>query len=536
MAAIMKSDIQEGSKLALQALEKDDRSGVAWYILAIAREQGGDFAGSIKCYEAALQLLPDHGEIANNLGRLAFRLGQFEVAEKLFRHFMLRYPNNPDGANNLACALRTQRKFDEAVDVLKDALTADPNQAMVWNTLGTVMAEQGDSANAAVFFEEALRLDPGLSKARYNRGNMRLILGDAQGALTDCETALAQTRVLDERAMMRLARSTILINVGRIGDGWDEYEARLDPNFSGVTQFLIDRPHWAPGADLAGKSLLLFGEQGLGDEILFANALPDILMALGPQGRLALAVEPRLVALFQRAFPRVRVGAHATYDVDGKTVRTAPFLQKDLPQVDLWAPLASMLREYRRTVDDFPNHAGYLLADPARVARWKSRLAEAPPGRKVGLLWKSAVTDSGRHRFFSSFEDWAPVLATPGVTFVNMQYGDCAAELEQARSTLGVEIWTPPDIDLKQDLDDVAALSCALDLVVGFSNASFNIAAACGAPAWLISAPGAWPRLGTTRYPWYPQTKVFLPPGFGQWPAAMNLVAESLAEFAGSAS
>ena len=532
LAAIIRADVQEGAKLALQALELDEKSGVAWYTLALAREQGGDFAGSITCYEAALSLLPDHGEIANNLGRLAFRLGQFDVAEKLFRHFLARYPNNPDGANNLACALRSQRKFDEAVDVLKDALTADPGQAIVWNTLGTVLAEQGDSVNAAVFFEEAIRLNPGLATARYNRGNMRLVLGDAQGALTDCESALAQTRVLDERAMMRLARSTILINVGRVGDGWDEYEARLDPHFSGVTQFLVDRPNWAPGADLHGKFLLLYGEQGLGDEVLFANTLPDILADLGPTGRLALAVEPRLVGLFQRAFPGVQVGGHATYDVEGRTVRTAPFLHKDLAKVDLWAPLASMLRQYRRKVEDFPNRHSFLAADPQRVAHWQERLANAPAGRKVGLLWKSAVTDSGRHRFFSAFEDWEPVLKTPGITFVNLQYGDCAAELEHARSRLGIDIWSPPGIDLKQDLDDVAALSCALDLVIGFSNATFNIAAACGVPAWLISAPGAWPRLGTTRYPWYPQTQVFLPPGFAQWGAVMEDVAQSLAEFA----
>ncbi len=334
--------------------------------------------------------------------------------------------------------------------------------------------------------------------------------------------------------MMRLSRSTILINLGRVGEGWDEYEARLDPNFADVTVFRTGRPAWKPGADLAGKSLLLFGEQGLGDEILFANTLPDILDRLGPDGRLSLAVEARLVPLFQRSFPQARVGAHHTGKIEGRTHRIAPFLDGELGSIDLWAPLASLLCEFRRTPEDFPDRTAFLSADPDRVADWKARLArEAPAGPKIGLLWKSAIISSGRHRYFSPFERWAPVLATPGVSFVNLQYGDCAAEIEQARREFGVEIWNPPGIDLKQDLDDVAALSSALDLVIGFSNATLNIAAACGAPTWLISAPGAWTCLGTDRYPWYPQVRLFRPSAFREWEPVMAEIAAELAKFAG---
>jgi hypothetical protein len=131
----------------------------------------------------------------------------------------------------------------------------------------------------------------------------------------------------------------------------------------------------------------------------------------------------------------------------------------------------------------------------------------------------------------SPFDQWKPVLAIPGVTFVNLQYGDCAEELEAARRDLGVEIWQPPGIDLKQDLDDVAALCAALDLVMGPSNATSCLAGAGGAPLWLLSTPGAWPMLGTQRYPWYPQARVFLPPTLGQWEPAMTAMAAALAEW-----
>ena len=116
------------------------------------------------------------------------------------------------------------------------------------------------------------------------------------------------------------------------------------------------------------------------------------------------------------------------------------------------------------------------------------------------------------------------------MTFVDLQYGDTAAETAYARERFGVELWRPPDLDLKDDLDEVAALSCALDLVLGPANATSNIAAACGADVWLISTQGAWPKLGTDRYPWYPKMRVFTPPGSMRWDAVMDDVAAALAE------
>ena len=152
------------------------------------------------------------------------------------------------------------------------------------------------------------------------------------------------------------------------------------------------------------------------------------------------------------------------------------------------------------------------------------------PGPKVGILWKSLKLDGARLREFSPFERWRSILTTPGVSFVNLQYGECEAELEQARDAFGVNIWRPPGIDLKMDLDDLAALCVALDLVLGPANATSNIAGACGAPVWLIQSPVAWPRLGTNRYPWYPATRVFSTKAFGQWDDVMAEIAAALAE------
>lgn len=529
VAALEAEDHETGGRLAIQALEQDERNGFAWYLLAISRERAGDFVSSITCYESALALLPNQADVANDLGRLAFRMGMKVEAEKLFRHFLAAKPNHPEGANNLACAIRDQDRAEEAIEILRPAIEANPTAAMPWNTLGTIVTEQGDLEAAQTFFDEALRLQPNFPKAQYNRGNVRLSLGRPEEALTDCDIALAGTLAQDERQMMRLSRSTILMELGRTAEGWEDYEARLHPQFADFTQIQAPGAPWRPNADLAGRALLVFGEQGLGDEVMFANLIPDVIDALGPDGRLTLAVEARLVPLFQRSFPQARVGAHATYAVAGRTVRVAPFVGDD-EAIDYCAPLGSLLRQFRPSVESFPARPGFLTADPQRVAHWRDVLRQAPEGLKLGLLWKSGLMNGARRRFFSAFEAWREVLKVPGISFINLQYGDCAAELEQARRDLGVDIWTPPGIDLKQDLDDVAALTCALDLVIGFPNATVNLAGACGANAWVTSAPGAWPRLGSDHYPWYPQVRVFKAAALGDWAPMLSEMAAALAQ------
>jgi tetratricopeptide (TPR) repeat protein len=532
VAALRAEDAATAADWAMKALGHDERCGMAWYCLAIAREKAGDFKTSLQCYESALALAPEHDEIASNLGRLAYRMGMKEIAEQLFLGYLAKQPGAVEASNNLACVQRDLHRYGEAIETLRPVIEANQGNPLLWNTLGTILTDQGDFESALPFFDEALRLDESFVKARYNRSTAKLQMGDPEAALVDCEAALEGHMAEHERMMMDLARSTMLIAQGQLREGWAAYEARLSHHYTDGVIYMIDRPRWAPGDAIEGKTLLLVGEQGLGDEVLFANLLPEVIEALGPKGKLVLALEKRLVPLFQRAYPGVEIGPHATYDVDARTVRLTPFVG-DMERIDLWAPIASLLQTFRPTVESYPDRPAYLAANPKRVAHWKGVLErEAPKGLKVGILWKSLKLEGARLRYFSPFEAWRPVLTTPGVTFVDLQYGDTAPETAYAREHLGVDLWRPPGIDLKQDLDDVAALCCALDLVLGPANATSNIAAACGADVWLISTPGAWPKLGTDRYPWYPRMRVFTPPGSRQWEALMAETAAALAALA----
>src|SRR5690606_6373231 len=128
-----------------------------------------------------------------------------------------------------------------------------------------------------------------------------------------------------------------------------------------------------------------------------------------------------------------------------------------------------------KTLADFP-HQPFLTPDPARVADFREQLARLP-GRKVGLCWRSMMLGAKRAKYFSPIDGWAPVLQTPGVTFINLQYGDCAEELARAASRHGVTVHALDGLDLKNDIDGAAALCAALDLVISAPTAAAATAA-----------------------------------------------------------
>ncbi|MCR6660776.1 MAG: hypothetical protein NVV72_16055 [Asticcacaulis sp.] len=213
--------------------------------------------------------------------------------------------------------------------------------------------------------------------------------------------------------------------------------------------------------------------------MLFASILPDLIRDIGPEGALWLAVEPRLKTLFQRSFPEARVIAHRTQMIDGILQRSFPYLENGATEG--WAVMGDFLPLYRRRVSDFPAENAFLKPDPARVAYWREQMAAISDKPKIGILWKSLKSGAQRDRYFPAFEDWADLLRLDGVTFINLQYGDSDAEMAWAAEN-GFSIQTPEGIDLKDDLDDLAALCSAMDVILSPSNATSNIAAACGVP------------------------------------------------------
>jgi hypothetical protein len=189
--------------------------------------------------------------------------------------------------------------------------------------------------------------------------------------------------------------------------------------------------------------------------------------------------------------------------------------------------MGSPLGWLRKNLDDFP-HQPFLIPDSERVAQYRERLAQGGPALTVGICWRSMMLDVKRAKYFSALDSWGAVLKTPGVRFVNLQYGDCSEELKRAEALHGIKIDVIEGLNLKDDIDGAAAASAAVDLVISAPTAAAAVAAAVGTEVWYLTAGRTWPQLGTDEYPWYRKAPVFAPEKFGDWTSLMPRVADAL--------
>jgi tetratricopeptide (TPR) repeat protein len=527
-----KGDVAKAGQWALKAADTDPDNSKAFHVLAMALERMGHLHKALVTYERAFELDPEDPELLINLGLTAWNLQLTEAATKMFRLYIAACPESPLGYNNLGSSLADLGRQDEAIETLRAALFQMPNEAILWNSLATVLAEHGRADESLIFYEEAARLEPNFARPYHNLGYAYQHLSLRDEALAAYDKALELVVDPAERIETLHSRSICLISLGRLEEGFREYEIRNDERFRCYFHHMIDAPRWH-GEDVRGKKLLLVGEQGLGDEIMFSSILPDAQAAVGDSGKLQICVDPRLIPLHQRAYPKAEVGTYddrtLTDDNGNKALRLIPFASKD-NKPDFWAPMGSALQYYRKTLADFPRKP-FLTPDPARVAVYKEKLA-ALPGKKVGICWRSMLMAGKRARYFSPIDAWENLLQTPGVTFVNLQYGDSAPDIARAKEKFGVQIHQVEGLDLKDDIDGTAALGLALDLVVSAPTAAAHTAASVGAEVWYLSAGFAWPQLGTSEYPWHARTRVYWPDKFGDWDAVMPRFAADLIAFA----
>jgi hypothetical protein len=440
-------------------------------------------------------------------------MGEIEIAERCYRVASQLEPGDWTHISNLGGVLRDQGRFDNAVELLRSALFVHPEAADLWNTLGTVLQEQGRPEEAVVFLQEAARLKPGFSRAYHNLGAALFDLARYTQAREALDQALRGVLPAMDRAEMVAMRSWTLLGSGALEQGWAEYEARLDPQANDSIEYLIPRPRWQ-GEDIAGKTVLAIGEQGVGDEILFANCLADLIAAVGPSGKVIIACDRRLIAMFQRTFPAADVVSEVSMKRAGRGQRSV----KDFTaweSIDFWTPFGSLMRHFRKRLEDFPQARGFLKPNEERVAEFRRQFPSNT--LNVGIAWKSLVMTPKRSRYFAPFEEWAPVLTTPGVNFYTLQPGDVDADIAMAKSRFSAEIRKIEGLDVKEDLDGIGAAGAALDLVIAPMNASSNMAAACGGNVWFWHHYGAWAMLGTPDTPFYAGSRTFCARKTGAW-------------------
>lgn len=524
---VMDKDPMRAARTALQLVTRHEDDATCNQLMGMALERLGHLSRALEFLERAYTLDPANADIHVNLGVVADKLEMLEAAEKFYRLALHLNPSDSAALINLSGILRARRQFDDAVELLRAALLNDQENVALWNALATVLMDDQRPEEAITFYQEATRLDPHFGRAYHNMALCQMMLGAHQDAVTSLSAALDSGVAVADEPVIRYSRATAYLGLGQLGEGWADHPARLDPRAHGNTLTAIDLPLWTPETQSPPTDLLVVAEQGLGDEVLFGTVLRDLVAEAGPGARIAVAVEPRLVSLFARAFPGVHVGPHVTVGHQGRRVRGVEWASE-------WGAtahvhLGSLCHRYRRDIDAFDAPA-LLAPDTGRLNEAQDWLAGLGEGAKVGICWKSMLMTTSRDRYHSPFAHWRSLLQTQGVTFVSLQYGDTDAEIARAAEDWGVTLHSMPGLDLRDDLEGVVALGAAVDIVIGPMNASANMAAATGTETWFLTVKNWWPRLGTDTIPFYPSTRAFAPATFGDWPGVMDEMATALAE------
>ena len=444
---------------------------------------------SDKAYEkvitGALSLVEAHPNEEKLLSLLAsayYQSDNFPLGLKTIQTLIDLYPDKPDHlAVRGLIYMSMGDKERGKIDLLKAESLGD-SSVVVFSSLGAFYAETYEYAIALSYYSQAL----------------------------------AVIQEVGQAPQLALNASFSAMCLGDFDKAWQFYAYRKYSSVKAETVY----PAWQ-GEDLSGMHLVVRREQGLGDELRFSSVVAEI----ASEAKLVtLECDPRLVDLYQRSFPN-NVTVLGINKIDHETAQVNNYLD-----VDFAAHIGDLSHYKRRSLDDFPEHYGWLKPDSKRVSYWSDYLHALGGKLNVGVTWKSGNTLGIRNTIYTAIEHWLPVFGIEGINFVNLYYGDSEEELKWVEAAIGVKVHTPKGIDLKNDLDDLSALMASLDLVVGPHTAPVDMAMGVeGASAWLLpfrpfSSKGSF-YFGQAYYPWAPAAKPIYGDGFEK---TMDVVEQEL--------
>ncbi len=478
----------------------------------------------------AVTLSPQDAKAHFAYANMFSKRGQHDKAVNATRNAIKYNPNWPQAWSNLGEALRKEKIYDEAVEALEKAHTLLPDDIYIKYNLATALSDSKKYDNAEKLFENILELDSTFLKAHINLGILykrtnRKDLALAQfeevlfenpefhqaysnigGIFADCGWPSAALPLYDKALDLKtetdplilLYRSVAVLSLGRLKEGWSQFEYRFDAPEEKNFRRPCPPLYWG-GEDLRGKHIVVWTEQGLGDEVLHGSILPEIIERAG---QCTIECSERMVPVFARSFPSTTVVGYKASNL--------PVTPPD--GIDYQIPLASLGQHFRTDFASFPAHTGYLKADADKVAEIRARYDTLANGRRiVGISWRSKNEGAGEAKSIA-LSDMAAVLQTPGVMFVNLQYGECAEELAEVHKQFGVEIIHDEAIDPLIDMDAFFAQVGAMDLVLSTSNTTAHVAGAQNIPVWVLLPHGKglvwyW-FLRRTDSPWYPSARL----------------------------
>lgn len=478
-------------------------------LLGVALQSSGAAGASIEHFEQAVRLEPHNAEFHYNLGKALRGVDRLEEAHAAYAEALRIRPNHPETLNNLSETLTSLERPAEALKAADEALRIKPGYAEALSNRGAALLglHQNDAALEAI--EQALHISPNLKKALGNRGTVMMNLNRFDEARVNYERALS---VAPDEPLFRWNLAACLLLTGNFAAGWHHYDARWSMALKGMHPDFA-QPRW--DGTPTPERVLVWGEQGLGDQILFASMFSETAERT-PSTRFAVA--PRLVQLFQRSFPGLEICTPEQAAAD--------------QAFDRYVCMGDLCGIFRPGADDFLNHrTAYLKADPVR--RHELRRDIAQPGTAVcGLSWISKNKDVGREKSMNLAELSAAFEAL-ALSYIDLQYGDTDAERTSVKNNGGIAVHRVPSVDTFNDIDGLASLVDACDVIVTISNTTAHLAGALGKTVFLM-LPHAIGRFWCWQADrsdalWYPNVRIFRQPKEGDWASVLAEVRDALA-------
>jgi tetratricopeptide (TPR) repeat protein len=467
-------------------------------------------------FERTLQLAPGsqpswlwRGKSDLELQRPTAALASFERAKSLA-------PGDFAAHFQLGIALAQLTRNREALASFTSALACNPRSAEAFNNRGAVAVRLFQPDSALADFQRAIELSPGYVDAYVNYGNTLKGIGRYREALAPLERALA-LRPGDIEATW--SKALLLLSQGDFAGGLPLYESRLQRDPVRGLQRDFNRPRWSGQPSLAGRSVLVHAEQGLGDTLQFARYLRP-LEDLGAE--VTFEVQPVLMQVL-RSLP-----------LRGKLLARGD----SLPNTEFHIPLLSLPLALGTRIDTIPGGVPYLSVDPQDLRTWKERLA-ALPGRKIGLNWHGnprAESLSALQARSFPLAAAAPLTEVPGITLVSLQKGAGSEQRAQVGFTDRIAQLTDPlHLGPAEIATETAAILQCLDLVITADTALAHLAGALGVQVWIVLQEVAdWRWLvDRTDSPWYPTMRLFRQRSTGDWAEVFQRIARELAPLQG---
>lgn len=530
----------------IATLDQMNAGAHADYLRARMTLAQGRESEAVALFEAILNKDPSYGAAYAETGVLALRYDDVDEAEYLLSQAVHYQPSNTRARAALAELFMSQRRLDAAREQLLAAIAILPDDVNLHQRLINVYWELGDLPAVAATYkqavqiapenfelhlrlancwreigelnaarhsiERALELQPGHCTATLSYAHVLLLSGDSHSALARVQALLT---VHPGDVLVHWTLALLLLKEGRYSEAWPHHEIGLPHRLQG-NRFGASRQLWR-GESLAGKRVLIYGEQGLGDEIMFASCFPDVLRTASS---CVIECAPKLEKLFAHSFPEAVI--HAGHAQEGRD-----WLDQMKP-VDYEIPSGTLPSVVRHAPGDFPRVPVLRVANEARET-WRRRLAALGTGLKVGISWRGGTKTTGIYARSIPLEQWQPILATPGVDFINLQYTDCEAEVQAVMQSTGVNITTWQDA--LDDYYETAALVAELDCVITVCTSIVFVASGLGRPVWVMAPPGAsWRYVRGQRHtPWAPMAEVFWQKDM-VWKPTIQRVADELAQ------